>query len=174
MFLPFSLYSLGKSEQGKENSANIIPAAEPERHEPPKQEVRSPVMLAGTINGLYSMEPTGLSTLRSGEVKKILHVKPNGSAGNPDGYWSILGGDGILVSTDLKRWEQRGQGLPIKTIKVFQDGNKSFLRVPQEIKDLEINPADPRIMVCATKDNVYLSRDQGVSWRNPGRSSLSD
>jgi hypothetical protein len=168
MFLPLSLYSLGKSEQEKEGAANKNQVVEPERQEPPRQEVRSPVTLAGTSNGLYSIEPAGLSSLRSGEVKKILHVKPNASGGNPDGYWAILGGDGILVSTDLKRWEQRGQGLPIKTIKVFQDGNKSFLRVPQEIKDLEINPVDPRIMVCATKDNVYLSRDQGVSWRNLG------
>jgi hypothetical protein len=97
-----------------------------------------------------------------------LHVKTDPQGGNPDGYWAILGNDGILVSTDLKRWEQRNQGLPIKTIKVFQDGNKSFLQVPQDIKDLEINPADPRIMVCATKDNIYLSRDQGRSWRSLG------
>jgi len=168
MFIPLSLYSLGKSEQEKEVPANKSQVVEPERQEPPKQEVKSPVTLAGTSNGLYSVEPTGFSSLRSGEVKKILRVKTDPHGGNPDGYWTILGGDGILVSTDLKRWEQRGQGLPIKTIKVFQDGNKSFLRVPQEIKDLEINPADPRIMVCATKDNVYLSRDQGVSWRNLG------
>jgi hypothetical protein len=38
----------------------------------------------------------------------------------------------------------------------------------QEIKDLEINPSDPNIMVCATKDHVYLSRDQGRSWSSLG------
>jgi hypothetical protein len=164
MFLPFSLYSLGKTEQGKEGTTNKVV------EESPKPEIKTPVTLVGTNNGLYSMEPAGLSALRPGEVKKILRVKPHdsGQGENPDGYWAILGSDGILVSADLKRWEQRGQGLPIKTIKVFQDGTKTFLRVPQEIKDLEINPTNPLIMVCATKDNVYLSRDQGVSWRNLG------
>jgi hypothetical protein len=38
----------------------------------------------------------------------------------------------------------------------------------QEIKDLEINPADPRIMACATKDRVYLSRNGGMDWEDLG------
>jgi hypothetical protein len=168
VFFPLSLFSLGKSEQRKEDSANRSQVVETERQEPPKQEGRSPVMLTGTNDGLYSIEPFGLSLLRPGEVKKILYVKADPRGENHDGYWVILGGDGILASTDLKKWEQRHQGLPIKTIKVFQDQQKTFLKVPQDIKDLEINPADPRIMVCATKDNVYLSRDQGGSWRSLG------
>jgi len=164
--LPVSLYSLGKSEQKKKDT-EIIPQIE-ETERPPAEQTAvktSPVMLAGTGSGLYSVEPAGLNMLRPGEVKKILHVKPELQGGE---YWAILGGDGILVSADLKNWEPRNQGLPVKTIKVFQDGKKSFLQVPQDIKDLEINPADPRIMVCATKDNVYLSRDQGRSWKSLG------
>jgi hypothetical protein len=168
MFLPVSLYSLGKSEQRQKDAENKNQSVETERQEPPIQEVKSPVMLVGTGSGLYSIEPSGLSVLRPGEVKKILHVKTDIQRGNPDGYWAILGSEGVLVSTDLKRWEQRNQGLPVKKIKIFQDGSKTFLQVPQDIKDLEINPANPRIMVCATKDNVYLSRDQGGSWRSLG------
>ncbi|MCL2180141.1 MAG: hypothetical protein FWB83_03350, partial [Treponema sp.] len=53
-------------------------------------------------------------------------------------------------------------------IKVFNNGVKSFMTVVQEIKDVEVNPADPRIMVCATKDRVYLTRDQGRTWTNAG------
>jgi hypothetical protein len=167
MFLPLSVYPLGKSEQDKKSASNNNQVVETERQPPEQTAVKaSPVMLAGTNSGLYSIEPAGLGVLRPGEVKKILYVKPQ--AGNPDGYWAILGSEGIFVSTDLKRWEPRGRGLPIKTIKVFQDGNKTFLQMPQEIKDMEVNPADPRIMVCATKDNVYLSRDQGGSWINLG------
>jgi hypothetical protein len=79
-----------------------------------------------------------------------------------------LGSEGILISSDLQKWEPRNQGLPVKMIKIFQDGNKSFLPMVQEIKDLEINPSDPQIMVCATKDQVYLSRNQGQSWTNLG------
>jgi len=171
MLFPVSLYSSGKSEQDNKNAVNNNQVIETEKPAPPRQEARSPVMLVGTNDGLFSMEPSGLSALRSGEVKKILRVKPHdsGQGGNPVGYeWAILGGDGVLVSADLKNWEQRNKGLPIKTIKVFQDGTKTFLQVPQDIKDLEINPADPRIMVCATKDNVYLSRDEGLSWINLG------
>ncbi|MCL2269920.1 MAG: hypothetical protein FWC24_01120, partial [Treponema sp.] len=76
--------------------------------------------------------------------------------------------EGIYISTDMHNWEQRNQGLPVKTIKKFQDGKKTFLPMVQEIKDLEINPADPQIMVCATKDRVYLSRNQGQSWTSLG------
>jgi hypothetical protein len=166
MLLPLPLYPLGKSEKEKKDAAGS-PVVETEKQEPPKQEERSPVTLVGTKDGLYSVEAYGLNMLRSGEVKKILHIKPD-QGENPDGYWVTLGGEGILVSADLKNWEARNQGLPVKTIKVFQDGNKTFLKMPQEIKDLEVNPADPRIMVCATKDNVYISREQGGSWRSLG------
>jgi len=160
--LPFPLYSLGKKDGTKNNQT-----VEREKQPPPKQDVTSPVMLVGTNDGLYSMEPSGLSVLRPGQIKKILRVKLNPQGGSPDG-WAILGGDGILVSADLKNWEQRNKGLPIKTIKVFQDQQKTFLQVPQDIKDFEVNPSDNRIMVCATKDSVYLSRDQGGSWVSLG------
>jgi hypothetical protein len=169
MLFPVSLYSLGKSEQEKKVPENVTPVVETQRQPAEQVAVKpSPVMLVGTGSGLYSVEPAGLSMLRPGEVKKILHVKTDPQGGTPDGYWVILGSEGIFVSADLKKWEQRNQGLPIKTIKVFEDGKKTFLQVPQDIKDLEINPSDPRIMVCATKDNVYLSRDRGGSWRNLG------
>jgi len=166
LFFQVSLYSLGRSEQGKKDAAN---KNQTERQSPVKQEVKSPVMLAGTKDGLFSLEPAGLVMLRPGEVKKILRVKPDPKGENPVGYsWAVLCGEGVLVSADLKNWEQRNKGLPVKMIKIFQDGNKTFLQVPQDIKDLEINPADPRIMVCATKDSVYLSRDQGLSWTGLG------
>jgi hypothetical protein len=169
MFFPVSLYSLGKSEKGGEDAENKNKVVETERQPAEPETVKtSPVMFVGTDSGLYSIEPDGLRALRPGGVKKILRAEAGIRGGNPDGYWAILGSDGILVSADLQKWEQRSQGLPVKTIKVFEDGKKTFLQVPQDIKDLEINPADPRIMVCATKDNVYLSRDQGGSWRSLG------
>ena len=74
----------------------------------------------------------------------------------------------IKSSDDLLNWEKRNRELPVKTIKVFQNGKKSFLQIVQEIKDLKINPENPDIMVCATKDNVYLSRNQGRSWVSLG------
>jgi hypothetical protein len=123
-------------------------------------------LLIGAGEGLFSLEgsagpqpPEAAPLWSGGSVRKILRA--------PD-LWAILTGEGIFVSTDLLHWENRSQGLPIKTIKTFQDGKKAFLPMVQEIKDLEIHPADSNIMVCATKDRAYLSRNQGRSWTSLG------
>jgi hypothetical protein len=118
-------------------------------------------LLIGTEEGLYGLTMEGnLRPLwQGGEVRKIV------AAGDS---WALLSGEGILWSGDLLHWENRSRGLPVKTIKVFEGGLKSFVREPQEIKDLEVHPADPAIMVCATKDAVFLSRDAGLSWTSLG------
>ncbi|MDR0290218.1 MAG: putative glycoside hydrolase [Treponema sp.] len=157
-----SLHSFGKSEK-KEPDAGSNAATET----PPP--VQSPMggwtIFAGTGDGLFSVDTSGRNTplWSGGSVRKILRAE--NSAGE---FWAILGSEGILISSDMQRWEERNQGLPIKTIKIFQGGRKSFLPMVQEIKDLELNPANTDIMVCATKDHVYLSRDQGRSWTNLG------
>jgi len=118
-------------------------------------------LLAGADDGLFGFDLQGrpISFRAAGQVRKITRSGET---------WAILGSEGIFVSADLQIWENRSQGLPVKTIKLFQDGKKSFLSVVQEIKDLKIHPADPNIMVCATKDRVYLSRNQGRAWTNLG------
>jgi hypothetical protein len=73
-----------------------------------------------------------------------------------------------LVSPDLWNWETRNEGLPVKTIKVYEGGQKSFMPLIQEIKDLEYNPGNPDIMVCATKDMVFLTRNGGMRWESLG------
>ena len=121
-------------------------------------------MLAGTDQGLFALNGAGtiLPLWTDGAVRQIL------SPAGEDGVWVLLGGEGILVSSDLQNWEPRNEGLPVKTIKFYQNGIKSFLPIVQEIKDLAVNPANPDIMVCATKDKVYLSRNQGRSWESLG------
>jgi hypothetical protein len=118
-------------------------------------------LLIGAADGLYGLDMHGvLSPLwQGGEVRKIV------AAGNS---WALLSSAGIFWSNDLLRWEERGRGLPVKTIKLFKDGEKTFFPVPQEIKDLAMHPGDPALMVCATKDTVYLSRDSGRSWAGLG------
>ena len=155
-------------------SAGRLPpesAAEPERR-----------LIIGTEQGLFSLliparpgaasaislagQPEALTPLWSGSaVRKII---PLPAAGGNAAAWAILSGQGVFVSTDLRDWESRNQGLPVKIIKTFENGIKSFFPVVQEVKDLEINPENPDIMVCATKDQVYLSRDQGRSWSSLG------
>jgi hypothetical protein len=121
-------------------------------------------MIMGTDEGLFYIDTAGKSEAlwTDGSVKKILNIP-----GEPE-TWIIMGSEGVLVSRDLRNWEKRNNGLPVKTIKVYENGTKSFLYMVQEIKDLEINPANPQIMVCATNNRAYLTRDQGRSWTDLG------
>jgi len=180
IFSPAELYPMGKSEKKisipKNNRGNTTPL-------PPTEEFIIPVdepepdntwtVIAGTNEGLFSVDRAGQAAelWNGGSVKKIIYI-PAGSANPPNPVlqdtWVMLGSEGILVSGDLAEWEKRNQGLPVKIIKIFDKGEKRFLPMVQEIKDIEINPADPEIMVCATKDMVYLSRDQGLSWKSLG------
>jgi hypothetical protein len=118
-------------------------------------------LIAGTAGGLYGLDLRGNSSplWLGGGVRKIIKA---GSA------WALLTDLGIMVSPDLRTWESRNQGLPVKTIKDYQGGIKTLIRQVQEIKDLEIDPANPEIMTCAVKDAVFLSRDGGRSWKSLG------
>ncbi|MDR1971296.1 MAG: putative glycoside hydrolase [Treponema sp.] len=118
-------------------------------------------LLIGTGDGLYGLDLWGdLSLLwQGGEVRQIA------AAGNS---WALLSGAGVFWSDDLFHWENRSAGLPVKTIKLYQDGEKSFLPMVQELKDLMIHPGNPNVMVSATKDTVYLSRNAGRSWAGLG------
>ncbi|MDR1250118.1 MAG: hypothetical protein LBK63_12555, partial [Treponema sp.] len=115
----------------------------------------------GTDKGLYGVDRTGRvqPLWTGGSVRKVLKAPS---------YWVILGDQGILVSTDLYQWDSRNKGLPVKTIKNFSGGQKSFAYLVQEIKDLKILPENPNIMACATKDTVFLSRDAGRNWESLG------
>ena len=118
-------------------------------------------LLIGTANGLYQLTEKAAPVLlwSGGMVKKILI--------SPQGYY-VLTDQGILFSRDLANWEYRNQGLPIKVLKEIVQGKKQFIQKVQDLKDLEYNPSDPAMMVTATKDGVYLSRDGGLSWSNVG------
>ncbi|MDR1900847.1 MAG: hypothetical protein LBQ88_01000 [Treponema sp.] len=118
-------------------------------------------MLIGTEKGLFGLESSGrlIPLWTGGMVYKIIR---NGL------YHAILTDTGIYASSDLLRWESRNQGLPVKTIKVYENGRKSFLPQVQEIKDLEIHPQNALIMVCAVKDKIFLTRNGGRSWENLG------
>ena len=80
--------------------------------------------IMGTDRGLFGVDQFGIVTplWTGGTVRKVIKTA---------GYWAILGDQGILVSTDLKRWEPRNRGLPIKTIKNYNRGQKSFTYMVQ-------------------------------------------
>ena len=123
-------------------------------------------LLWGNDTGLYRENPSGQveKSWSGGKVKKVIPLSqsPGVSA------WALLSDEGIFVSSDLKNWEKRNRGLPEKVIKIYENGKKSFITTIQEIKDFEIDPANGKIMVCAVKDAVYLSQDEGRNWQSLG------
>jgi hypothetical protein len=122
-------------------------------------------LILGTDEGLTGVDQAGVSQVlwEGGAVRKILK---RGTG------WVMLTDAGVFVSEDLRNWEARNRGLPVWTIKVYDSGNgngrKSFEPVIQEIKDLEVHPADAEILVCAVKNAVYLTRNGGRSWESLG------
>lgn len=121
------------------------------------------ILLAGTADGLYRV--TGTQRIRIWErndIQKILRTQSE---------WLFLTGNGITASGDLVTFEDRNSGLPVKVVKIPEPSGKSFRREVQGLKDLEVHPANQHIMVTATKDAVYLSRDAGKSWKSLGLSA---
>jgi hypothetical protein len=58
----------------------------------------------------------------------------------------LFGQAQVLVSTDEgKTWEMRA--------------------APRPLVDLEVSPEDPRLWIATTADGVYISRDEGGTWR---------
>jgi hypothetical protein len=115
-------------------------------------------VLVGTSDGLYRMDNgSEVSTILSGtEVRKIIKT------GN--GYY-FLTSRGVIQSVDLLKFEERNTGIPVKTIKTLVGGTKGFTKEVQEIKDLEVDPYDSLTLVACTKDQVFLTRNAGMSWQ---------
>lgn len=114
--------------------------------------------LVGASDGLYKLESATTSTrlLAGTEVRKIV---PAG-----DGYF-FLTSRGVLFSRDLSTFEERNNGIPVKTVKTYTGGVKGFTKEVQEIKDLEIDPYDLATLVTCTKDQVFLTRNAGLTWQ---------
>jgi len=119
--------------------------------------------LAGTSEGLYRIDK-GSSRLiwKQKEVRKIIKL---------DSSWFFLTAGGVFTSSDLITFESRNNGLPQKVVKIPTTTGKEFAREVQELKDLEIHPTNPRIMVSATRDAVFLTRDGGLTWKSEGLSA---
>ncbi len=131
--------------------ASAAPAAQPPRD-----------FLAGYDAGLYRVEGDGERAVPlwlDGEVRKIVK--------SPEG-WYFLTSLGIEYSRDLGVFEDRSAGLPVKTYKRVEGGKKSFSTETQDLKDLELDPADPLALATCTKDAAFVSKDGGKSWKSYG------
>ena len=118
--------------------------------------------LIGTKNGLFAVSALAVVPLwTEGSVDKILY-------GNG---WFFLTSKGVLFSPDLKTFQLRNEGLPVNTIKEFDGGVKSFAREVRPLKDLEMLASDEKVLVTLTKNEVFISKNAGLSWQSLGFSS---
>ncbi len=116
--------------------------------------------LIGTTEGLFFTSDMGEVTplWTGGEVFKIIESQ----------QWYFLTSEGILTSADLQTFTLQNGNLPVNIIKQITNGQKEFITRTQLLKDLEVHATDSSIMVTATKDAVYLSKDTGQTWTNIG------
>jgi len=123
------------------------------------------IFLAGTGSGLYRVNNSKNSVIwDKSDVRKIIRT---------DSVWYFLTGAGVISSDDLSSFREANAGLPVKVIKITEGGKKNFVREIQELKDLEVHPTNPQILVTATKDAVFLTRNGGQSWQNMGLNSIT-
>ncbi|MCR5725719.1 MAG: hypothetical protein K6G80_11610 [Treponema sp.] len=129
-------------------------------------------MLVGTESGLYRILSThaAVPLWTDAKVTKIIHIPASSSAGE---RWYFLTAKGIVTSSDLVEFEYRNNGLPFLTIKEYDGSAITFHKQIHQLKDLSVHPSDANLLVTATKDNVFLTRDGGLTWKNIGSMSTS-
>lgn len=142
-------------------------------------------MLAGTDSGLYKVlsDGTSIPLWTEGKVSKIIKatIENNDYSINSSEHtdsdsstrWFFLTSQGIITSTDLNIFEYRNEGLPFLTIKQLDGKDIFFTKQPAQLKDLEIHPQNPEILVTATKEAVYLTKNGGKTWTSIGSAADS-
>ena len=127
-------------------------------------------ILAGTESGLYKIigNDTPEPLWNESRVTQIVETVVEGRQ-----VWFFVTGHGLLRSSDLKVFSQVGaaEGLPMLTLKEYVDGEIRLIQRAKEIKDLAVHPQNHNILVATTDNSVYLTRDQGASWKNLGFSA---
>jgi len=124
--------------------------------------------LVGSDTGLYRITNNNnvFPLWTEGRVDQILQVFIPDANGILTEAWVMRTSKGIIYSYDLESFEARNDGLPFLTIKKYINKELSFANQIQELKDISVNPVNNKEIVTATKDNVYLSRDAGLTWKN--------
>ena len=120
--------------------------------------------LLGTEKGLYRLLSGGRAEAlwTEGRVERILKTKTK---------WYFLTEKGVLVSSDLSTFTECNEGLPVLTIKTYDGEKRELVKQSPLLKDICADPFDENILVTATKDAVYLTRDGGASWKSIGSMS---
>lgn len=141
----------------------------PQRLPLPVHDTNQMNFLSGSDKGLYRIikNKTVEPLWTEGKILQILNVP----LGKDDSAWYFVTNNGILYSHDLKTFEYRNSGLPLLTVKKYDGVNTSFVKQVASLKDISVDPLDSNILVTATRDNVYLTTDGGLNWKNMGSMS---
>lgn len=131
--------------------------------------------IVGSDDGLFRVTTRNraLPLWTDGRVDQILLLNLPDDNGIFKPTWVFRTTKGIISSTDLTTFTERNQGLPFLTVKKYKNNQVYLEQQIQELKDICANPLNNQELVTATKDNVYLSRDGGRSWKNIGSMSKS-
>ncbi len=133
--------------------------------EKPPVKPLSPI-LTGTDRGLIRVNSNGMTEIlwNEGSVSNIIKTQSK---------WYFLTSCGIICSNDLVNFYPCNTGLPSHVIKTYDQGEKKLVNEVPLLKDLCVDPFDENILVTATKDAVYLTRDGGANWKSIGSMSRS-
>ena len=155
LFFVFSFEAFGQSKPLYQ-----LPETIPEK----KSTVKAQPFLVGTDNGLFKVATNGNveALWTKGKVDRILKTSSK---------WYFVTDKGIVVSEDLRNFSEKNNGLPFLTIKTYDGKNKKLELKSALLKDICADPLDPKILVTATKDSVYLTRDGGETWKSIGSTS---
>ena len=169
LFLSPSLW--GQSDQGPSGGAGMRKLYQLPENMPKADESHLlQNILAGTESGLYKIigNDTPEPLWNESRVTQIVETVVEGRQ-----VWFFVTGHGLLRSTDLETFTVLGaaEGLPMLTLKEYVDGQVRLVQRAKEIKDLAVHPQNHQILVATTDNSVYLTRDQGASWKNLGFSA---
>ncbi|HWR12863.1 MAG TPA: putative glycoside hydrolase [Rectinemataceae bacterium] len=124
--------------------------------------------LAGGKAGLYSV------VLGRDEVEtRLIWGEGSVSSIHPfDGGWYFTGSRGIVFSADLRKFENRSAGLPLKTLKIPEGDAFTLSSQTVEIKSLAVDPAQPNRLAACTGTELWYSETSGKSWISLGSPSV--
>lgn len=163
--LVLSIFLISESIFAQTKPLYQLPETIPEKKVTFKEKDKdgSPFLL-GTDRGLYKVLSNGTAepVWTEGKVNKILKTSSR---------WFFLTSKGVVASQNLNAFEERNTGLPFLTIKSYDGIEKKLEQKPALLKDICADPFNPDILVTATKDCVYLTRDGGHNWDNIGSAS---
>ena len=119
-------------------------------------------VLIGTKEGLFQVNNYQTQSLwAEAGIHKIIYT---------DRYY-FLTTKGVYESKDLQSFTSKNTGLPAHSVKTIENGEKTFSLLNVDLKDFASHPTRPEILVTATKDAVYISRDSADSWKSLGSSA---